>query len=73
MPYEEFDVNFLDMQYLAKDLNKISPYSFPIVIFNFQQVNGLAFGQSQQNGFVDRKGMYLTTKELFDRLENGNF
>ena len=70
MPCEEFDVNFLELQYLAKDLNKLGPYNFPLIIFTFQQVGvNIQYGSSQQmSGYVDRKGMYFTTNALFDKL-----
>ena len=68
-PCEEFEVNFLQIQYLAKDLNKIEPYSFPLIVFNFQQFGVNNFGQQGSSGFVDRKGMFLTTKAMFEKLE----
>jgi hypothetical protein len=35
---EEFEVNFVKLAYVSKDLSEIKPYSFPVVIFVFGQV-----------------------------------
>lgn len=34
---ESFTVNFNEVQFLAKDLTKLKPYEYPIIILNFNQ------------------------------------
>ena len=54
---EEFKVNFNELEYLARDLSKIEPYSHPIIIFNFRSRNSL---QSEI--------LHFTTKAIWEKL-----
>ena len=56
----EFKVNFANIHFLAKDMSKIEPYDFPLIIFNFD------IGSSNTN--KDTKGIFFTSKELWDKL-----
>ena len=63
--FEEFKVNWLDIQYLTKDLGKLMPYTMPIIIFNFNLISG-----SQISSGSEKRGMYFTTKPIWDQLFN---
>jgi len=52
------------LQYLTRDLVKILPYNLPIIILNFDSEGGIGAGSS----ITDKKGMYFTTQEIWDKL-----
>jgi hypothetical protein len=63
--HEEFLVNWLEIQYLTKDLSKLLPYTIPLLVFNFNLVTG---AQSAKGS--EKRGLYFTTKKIWDALFN---
>jgi len=55
------------LQYLTRDLVKILPYSLPIIILNFDSSGGEG-GLGAGSSIKDKKGMYFTTQEIWDKL-----